>query len=73
MNVKELRELLAHYPDDMPVMVDGYEGGLCDLDADRIESAPVFTNVNRESYYGAHEKARPGETGWNVKALILHR
>jgi hypothetical protein len=51
MNVKELIELLSQYPDEMKVVVDGYEGGYSDIsDIGEIEISKL--PLNKESWYG---------------------
>ena len=55
MTIAELQELLATYPQDLPVMVDGYEGGYDDAAAERIATKEVRLEVNPEWYYGRHD------------------
>lgn len=54
MNVRELIEKLQQYPPDHRVFVDGYEGGIADVE--KISVISVKLNVNEEWYYGAHEE-----------------
>jgi hypothetical protein len=52
MTVGELREALAGFDQDLPVLVDGYEGGM------DYPYAPVVVNVferNSAWYYGRFE------------------
>ena len=54
MTVKELIEMLTDKPQDMRVVVRGYEGGVNDITcADEI---PVKIDCNSEWYYGKHEE-----------------
>ena len=54
MTVKELIEKLQTLDQEMPVFINGYEGGYDDLtDLANIE---VVKNVNTQWYYGSHEK-----------------
>lgn len=53
MNVRELRDALAELPDDLRVVVRGYEGGV--NDAGGLRQYEVALNVNDAWYYGAHE------------------
>jgi len=54
MTVKELIEKLQTLDQEMPVFINGYEGGYDDLtDLTNIE---VVKDVNTQWYYGSHEK-----------------
>lgn len=53
ITVGELITLLQEFDADLPIIVDGYEGGFdYPLDPQEIE---IVTDVNTESYYGAHD------------------
>lgn len=54
MNVAELIELLNKQPSTMRVVMDGYEGGIEDIDC--IKQIPILLNKNDEWYYGPHEE-----------------
>jgi hypothetical protein len=54
MTVKELRDLLAQFPDDTRVMVKGYEGGWNDAIAPRFSR--VQLDANPDGYFGPHEE-----------------
>lgn len=56
MKVKELIEKLSQYDPELPIFIEGYEGG-CD-DADLIQEIEVIRDANTEWYYGRHEKVR---------------
>jgi hypothetical protein len=54
VTVKELIEKLKTLDQEMPVFINGYEGGYDDLtDLTNIE---VIKDVNTQWYYGSHEK-----------------
>lgn len=68
MTVKDLKELLNNYPDDIQVFVRGYEGGLDDVNPGEIVN--VELNYNNEWYYGKHEQISE-ETEKTVKGVVL--
>jgi hypothetical protein len=53
MNVKELREKLAEYPDDMRVVLNGYEGGVEDVET--VDEVILKLNIHNKWYYVSHE------------------
>ncbi len=53
MTVKELKEVLSKYPDDMGIVISRYEYGVDDLDD--IEEVQIFRNVWSGDYGGSHE------------------
>ena len=77
MTVKELIESLSKIQDqEVRVMVNGYEGGVDDI----IDKAPaiqyVALDVNKEWYYGKHERVDDMYDATNseyhiVKAIVL--
>lgn len=68
MTVEELIEELKKLPSDRRVLVQGYEGGYSEA---RINtSVLVDLNVNKQSWYGPHEKSNPGP-GDIVAAVLL--
>lgn len=82
MTVKELIESLSKIEDqEIRVMVNGYEGGVDDIViGNGIDNTPaiihVALDVNREWYYGKHERVDDmyGSTNSDyhiVKAIIL--
>ena len=78
MKVKELQKILNQYPDDMPVMVEGYEGGYDDVVSEGIITGNIFLGVNKDvGHYGDHESSFPDEYEddeyKSVEALILLR
>ncbi len=48
MKIKELKELLKKYPDDLAVVIDGHEGGYDDLFRERIFPIKIVRDVNCE-------------------------
>ena len=60
MTTAELIELLKDYPQDALVVVDGYEGGICEVET--ISTTSIVKDVNPEDYYGDHEEVcAPGD------------
>jgi|688.fasta_scaffold25145_4 hypothetical protein len=55
MNVGQLIEQLKNYPQDLRVVVNGYEGGYNDVDI--FENLKIVLNYHEEWYYGKHEDA----------------
>jgi hypothetical protein len=55
MNVGQLIEQLKNYPQDLRVVVRGYEGGYNDVDT--FENLKIVLNYHEEWYYGKHEDA----------------
>ena len=53
MTVSELIAQLQQYPEDMRVIVDGYEGGYDDIKS--VHTIPIMVNVNDQSYMGSHD------------------
>ncbi len=60
LTVGELIRLLSEYPEDLRVVVDGYEGGFDDLTNDLIQRLPIGLHVNKPKWEGPHEDARWG-------------
>jgi hypothetical protein len=56
VRVIDLIEKLQTLDPELPVFVDGYEGGCNDIS--HVTEIEVVRNVNSEWYYGAHEKVR---------------
>ena len=80
MTVQELIEALQAYDPTMRVMVDGYEGGLCDVSRSLIDTAEVALDIEAHKgawYYGPHETANEVQDDDShagiVTALILGR
>lgn len=67
MTVKELIQILSELPKDQRVLVDGYEGGYCDIL--RAQIIKVKLNVHDETYYGPHDDIEGADT----EAILLVR
>ena len=65
MTVGELRALLAQYPADLRIVIDGYEGGIEDVAADRLVPATLYLDVNRPG--------NPFANQWRGPHELLHR
>ena len=59
MTVQELINQLQAFPNDMRVVVSGYESG-CDY-VGTLEKVKVNLNVNNEWFYGKHQPDMEGE------------
>ena len=64
--VKDLIEELQKCDPNMPVMLNGYEGGLNSVRY--TEVVKVTLNCNTEWYYGRHERSSEG----NVTAIVIN-
>lgn len=53
MTKAELIEILEAYPDDMRVLLDGYEGGY--LDIPQIFKKKIWIDFRKKGYSGPHE------------------
>ena len=78
MTVDELVRLLATYPPDMRVVVDGYEDGYDDLSPKQLRVVKMSLNTGTREYVGAHGDIDyvPEEklAGLDIEeALALHR
>lgn len=67
MTIRQLKEALGRFPDDTQVLVQGYEGGLCDIGF--LRQSKVKLNVHSESWNGPHEETQDGDT----EAVIIFR
>ena len=54
MTVKELVELLGKYPDDLRVVVNGYEDGYDDLSSERIAIIKIQLDTQIYDWEGQH-------------------
>lgn len=75
MIVSELIEALRQQPQDLRVVVNGYEGGYGDISSNNISVVPLSLNFHQEWYYGKHEipsqyNDRPKE---DCKAVLICR
>ena len=75
MTVHELTQLLAEYPADMRVMVDGYEDGFDDIEPYRVSVREIRLDVGSKWWEGRHRDADDtrNKDGEIVNALVLHR
>lgn len=54
MTVKELAELLKKYPDDLRVVVNGYEDGYDDISPERIATTKIQLDAGIHDWEGQH-------------------
>lgn len=76
MTVGELIRILETHPPDLRVMVDGYEGGVDDLEARLLLACDVRLDVHSDWWYGRHEGAYAADEKVGhetVPALIVRR
>ena len=78
MTVGQLTRLLQNYPQDMRVVVDGYEDGYDDLTPKKLRMVKISLKTGTREYVGAHGDIDyvPEEklAGLDVEeALALHR
>ena len=78
MTVKELVELLGKYPDDLRVVVNGYEEGYDDLAAERISVVKIQLDTQIYDWEGQHSDFYGSEKEISddaeiVEALVFRR
>ena len=78
MTVKSFKELLNRYPENLRVVVNGYEDGYDDLAQERISVRKIQLNTQIHDWEGQHSDFdRLGETTDHdaeiVEALVFHR
>jgi len=74
LTVKELREKLAEYPDDMEVFVDGYEAGIAALLRRNVRKCGILKNANDDGYMGRHEEFQSWSKGEpDCEGIVLSR
>ena len=75
MNVAELIRILQTHPQDLRVVVDGYEEGYDDIVEPGIVMCPIRLDVGEKRWEGRHGDAddQRREGGDTVDALVLHR
>jgi hypothetical protein len=78
MTVKELAKLLESYPDDLRVVVNGYEDGFDDLAPERISVKKIQLDTGTYDWAGQHSDFYDSdkETTDNaeiVEALVFRR
>jgi len=59
MKVKDLLTLLSQMPENVDVVVKGYEGGVDDVV--NVKLVQIKKDVNAEWYYGRHEIDEDGD------------
>ncbi|MCL4823603.1 MAG: hypothetical protein KJZ57_05225 [Anaerolineales bacterium] len=59
MKAKELLEILSQIPEDVDVVVKGYEGGVDEVV--NVKLVKIKKDVHSEWYYGRHEIVNDGE------------
>ena len=69
MKISELIEQLKNYPQDLQVVVSGYEGGYDDVI--KIQKIKVILNHNKDRFRGKHEiwldtQQKPNDVLWIV-------
>ena len=78
MTVKELAELLGKYPDNLRVVVNGYEDGYDDLSPERISVIKIQLDTQIHDWEGQHsdfygsDKEISGDAEI-VEALVFRR
>lgn len=60
MNVKELIEELKKLPEDLMVVISGYEGGVYEVT--NLDEVKLTLHANDAFYYGDHEIEEGGKT-----------
>ena len=77
MTVEQLIELLATYPPDLRVVVNGYEDGFDDVAPDRVSITRIALDVGKHPWEGRHATPGSGAAGQSaspaVDALVLWR
>lgn len=78
MTVDELMQLLATYPPDLRVVVNGYESGYDDLSPEQLSVVRIALNTQKHPWEGQHEdmNGQAGDASDDaevVEALVLRR
>lgn len=78
MTVKELVEFLGKYPDDLRVVVNGYEDGFDDILSERISTTKIQLDAGKHDWEGQHgdppyESKEKIDDAKIVDALVFHR
>lgn len=68
MTVAELIAKLQTCPQDARVIVNGYEGGYCDVEA--TTPCPIKLNRNTAWYYGPHDEPE-GDEAPDEQAILI--
>ena len=54
VTVKDLIEKLSSFPPNLPVFVEGYEGGFSDILV--VKQVSIALNQHKEDWFGPHEE-----------------
>ena len=77
MTVKELVELLEKYPDDLRIVVNGYEDGYDDILPERISTTKIQLDAGTHDWEGQHGGLSSADESTEdpkvVDALVFHR
>ena len=78
MTVGQLVELLQGYPQDLRVVVNGYEDGYDDLSPEQVSAVRIALNTGKHDWEGRHgdpggSTGRPAADSDVVDALVLQR
>ena len=77
MTVKELMKLLEKYPDDLRVVVNGYEDGYDDISPNRIFTTKIQLDAGTHDWEGQHNEPLPANESTDdvkiVEALVFRR
>ena len=78
MTVSQLIEVLQTHPNDLRVVVNGYEDGFDDLSPEQISVVRIALNTGVEDWQGQHGEADEtpplaASTVTTVDALVLRR
>ena len=78
MTVKELVEFLEKYPDDLRVVVNGYEDGYDDILPERISTTKIELDAGKHDWEGQHgyppyESEKTTDDDKIVEALVFRR
>ena len=78
MTVGQLTRVLQGYPQDMRVVVAGYEDGYDDLSPQRISLVKIALNTGKHEWEGTHGDpdgltAKARDHAEVVKALVMRR
>ena len=71
MTVKELKEKLVSFDDDLIVLVSGYEDGFNDIS--EIRKLKIKLNVNKRWFEGAHEESDDADTREAIAFLVNNK
>ncbi len=77
MTVGELVEFLEKYPDDLRVVVNGYEDGYDDISPERISTTKIELDAGKHDWEGQHNAPLHVDESTDdpkiVDALVFHR